>query len=65
MDAAQGNSQVENALGIIRQISMDDNEREIAESVAKARGEELAQFHAGIEQGKEEIAKIMLKITSP
>ncbi|MBQ9536534.1 MAG: hypothetical protein IJU79_01960 [Desulfovibrionaceae bacterium] len=56
---------MENALGIIRQISMDDNEREIAESVAKARGEELAQYHAGyddgIEQSKQEFVKIMLQ----
>ncbi|MBQ9536535.1 MAG: Rpn family recombination-promoting nuclease/putative transposase [Desulfovibrionaceae bacterium] len=77
MEAVQGNTQLENALGIIRQISMDDNEREIAESVAKARGEELAQYHAGYddgkqegidlgkEEGKQELVKIMLQKNVP
>ena len=37
---------------------MDKNEREMAEFVAQARGEELAQFHAGLKQGRKEGEKI-------
>ena len=61
IDAAQGNTQLENALGIIRQISMDDNERETAESIAKTRGEELAEYHAGYDADMEEANKCIIK----
>ena len=51
MQAAQGNVHKENALGLIKQISMSREEREFADAVAKARGEEIAQFHAGYDAG--------------
>ena len=51
MQAAQGNVHKENALGLIKQISMSREERELADAVAKARGEEIAQFHAGYDVG--------------
>jgi len=53
MQAAQDNVHMENALGLIKQISMSREERELADAVAKARGEEIAQFHAGYDVGKD------------
>ena len=74
MEAAQCNTQLDNAWGL---ISMDDIEKDIAESIAKARGEALAQYHAGyevgyeagyneglklgIEEANQEVVKIMLQ----
>ena len=54
MQAAQGNAAMEAAYDRIKVMSMDKDERAIADAVEMAIGNEIAQFKSGIKKGHEE-----------
>ena len=56
MQAAQGNAAMEAAYDRIKVMSMDKDERAIADAVEIAIGNEIAQFKSGLKQGREEMA---------
>ena len=54
MQAAQGNAAMEAAYDRIKVMSMDKDERAIADAVEIAIGNEIAQFKSGVKKGHEE-----------
>ena len=54
MQAAQGNAAMEAAYDRIKVMSMDKDERAIADAVEMAIGNEIAQFKSGVKKGHEE-----------